>query len=406
MADLACRVVIAQPQLIASLPDQRAEILELSASADWMAAASDADLKLPARADRPAYVIHTSGSTGRPKGTVNSIAGIHNRLAWMRDLLAVRPDDRVLHKTAFGFDVSVWELLLPLVCGARIVVLPPGAQRDPAEIAQTIAREEVTIAHFVPSMLDLFVESGALPACPSLRHVVCSGEALGLALQRRFYRHSHAQLTNLYGPTEAAVDVTFWSCPRQQQRPRPDRQARAQRETYVLDSRQRPVPDGIVGELYIGGVQVASGYLNRPDESARRFVASPFVEGDRLYRTGDRVCHDESGNLLFLGRADDQIKIRGVRIEPDEVAAALQEHECVARAVVLPRRDAVGELQLAAYCIPAGARVPESVLRTHLLAKLPEADHPERVSVDRTAAAHAQWQGRPGSVGTAFARVV
>ncbi len=328
------------------------------------------------RGGDPAYVIYTSGSTGRPKGVVVEHAAIVNRLRWMQEEYRLGPDDRVLQKTPSSFDVSVWEFFWPFQVGAALVVARPDGHRDPAYLADVIRREGVTTAHFVPSMLDAFVahleESGE--RCTGLVRVVCSGEALPTALARRFAAVSGAGLHNLYGPTEAAVDVTAHAVHGNETTATvPIGRPVWNTGVHVLDDRLRPVPPGVPGELYLTGVQLARGYHARPGLTAQRFVASPFAAGARMYRTGDVVRWCGEGVLEYLSRADDQVKVRGLRIEPDEIAAALQDHPDVARAAVVAREHAPGDLRLVAYVVLAGDRVPEqSELREHAASRLPE----------------------------------
>ncbi|MFJ8934327.1 amino acid adenylation domain-containing protein [Streptomyces sp. NPDC102365] len=342
---------------------------------------------LPAAYDpsSPAYVIYTSGSTGRPKGVVVPQSGIVNRLLWMQDAYGLTGADRVLQKTPSSFDVSVWEFFWPLITGATLVVARPDGHKDPRYLAELIRRQGVTVAHFVPSMLQLFLEEPAAAGCAGLRRVMCSGEALPVPLAHRFHRTLAAtELHNLYGPTEASVDVTAV-----QVRPgassvpigRPVWNTRV----YVLDAALRPVPPGVAGELYLAGAQLARGYLGRAGLTAERFVADPYGEpGERMYRTGDLARWTPDGTVEYLGRTDDQVKIRGFRIELGEIETALARHDTVTQAVVVPHGD-----RLVAYVVPtpaqppgadapgsappAAARVPDpGVLRRHVAAVLPE----------------------------------
>ncbi|MET7716991.1 amino acid adenylation domain-containing protein, partial [Streptomyces sp. NPDC005407] len=299
-----------------------------------------------------AYVIYTSGSTGRPKGVAVSHQSIVNRLVWMRDHLQIGAGDRVLHKTPAVFDVSVWELLGTLVWGATLVVARPGGHRDPGYLAQTIREQRVSVLHFVPSMLDAFLLSdpGELPG---VRHVVCSGEALSLSTQARFFQaFAGVELHNLYGPTEAAVDVTAWRCdPGQVEGPVPIGAPVANTRVFVLDERLAPVAPGVVGELYLAGVQLARGYIGRASLTGERFVACPFGAGERMYRTGDLARWTADGQLVFAGRVDDQVKVRGFRIEPGEIETVLADHPDVAQVAVVAREDVPGDLRLVAYVV-------------------------------------------------------
>ena len=278
--------------------------------------------------DDVAYVIYTSGSTGRPKGVPNTHRAIHNRLDWMQRTFALDAGDAVLQKTPIGFDVSVWELFWPLLTGARLVLARPGGHRDAAYLRDLIVAERVTTVHFVPSMLAVFLAEDGVEACTGLRRVVASGEALPVDLARTALRRLGCGVFNLYGPTEAAVDVSWWECT-------PDALAGRARvpigrpiqnlRLYVLDPAGRPVPVGVPGELHIAGVGVAAGYLNRPELTAERFRDDPFgPPGDRMYATGDLARRNPDGTLDYLGRLDDQVKLRGMRIEPGEIATVLR----------------------------------------------------------------------------------
>ncbi len=310
---------------------------------------TDAERLAPLRTGHPAYVIFTSGSTGRPKGVVVEHAAIVNRLRWMQAQYRLAADDVVVQKTPATFDVSVWEFFWPLQVGARLVLAAPGGHRDPRYLAELIAAEGVTVAHFVPSMLAVFVAEPAVRDCGSLRQVFCSGEALPPAPAHRLRALTGARVHNLYGPTEAAVDVTFHEVTDADTHTVPIGLPVANTAVHVLDSRLRQVPAGVPGELYLAGAQLARGYLARPGLTADRFVADPFTPGARLYRTGDLVTWSAGGELVYLGRTDFQVKLRGLRIELGEIEAALTDLDEIAQAVVVAR----GGEQLVAYLIPA-----------------------------------------------------
>nr|WP_181411032.1 non-ribosomal peptide synthetase [Nocardioides humi] len=272
----------------------------------------------------PAYLLFTSGSTGRPKGVLVGHAAIDNRLAWMQHYFRLAPGERVLHKTPISFDVSVWELFWPLQAGGCVVIAEPGAHRDPRRLAELVVEERVTTLHFVPSMLRAFladrvsrerVRSGVV------RSLVCSGEALTPDLVAGCVEWFGVAPTNLYGPTEAAVDVTVWDCSPDDERAVPIGRPVWNTTCHVLDPGGRPVPIGVVGELWLGGVQLAEGYVGRPDLTAERFVDVPGL--GRLYRTGDLAAWRPDGALRYLGRTDDQVKVRGQRIELGEIEAAV-----------------------------------------------------------------------------------
>ncbi len=316
---------------------------------------SEVNPKCEITADDLAYAIYTSGSTGKPKAGMNSHRGICNRLLWMQDAYRLDSSDRVLQKTPFSFDVSVWEFFWPLLAGAAIVVARPGGHKDPEYLVRTIRDEQITTMHFVPSMLQPFLETPDLATCTSLRRVICSGEALPPESAKRFAMlFPGVPLYNLYGPTEAAVDVTSWDCRQEIDRATvPIGRPIANIQIYVLDRLQKPVPIGVPGELYIGGVGVGRGYLNRPALTASKFVPDNFSKagGARLYRTGDLVRWLPGGILEFLDRVDNQVKIRGYRIELGEIEVRLREYAAVKDAVVLAREDRTGTKQLVAYII-------------------------------------------------------
>lgn len=324
-----------------------------------------------------AYAIFTSGSTGRPKAVVNTHGGLLNRVDWMQRAYPLAPGARVLHKTPCTFDVSVWELLWPLTAGATMVIAEPGGHRDPTYLRDLIAGQEVTLCHFVPSMLRAFLAAPGIEACGSLRQVICSGEALAGAdrdLLRR--RLPQARLANLYGPAEAAIDVSVHDCaPGESELSVPIGRPIANTRLHLLDRRLRRVPPGAAGELHIAGANLARGYLGRAGLTAERFVPDPFATepGARLYRTGDLARFDAAGELVYLGRSDFQVKLRGMRIETGEIEAALAAlPEVREAAVVLDRHD--GEPRLVAHLVAAdGAALAVETLRTRLAAVLPEA---------------------------------
>ncbi|WP_420344482.1 amino acid adenylation domain-containing protein [Paenirhodobacter sp.] len=316
--------------------------------------------------DDLAYILFTSGSTGEPKGVMIEHRAIVNRLLWMREHYGFGPDDRILQKTPTTFDVSVWELFLPYLCGATLVFAPPGAHRDPAAIAALVRGQGITTMHFVPSMLSAFLEAPASEGL-RLRRVFCSGEALGASHRARFHARIEAELHNLYGPTEAAVDVSFWEAgPRDTSDPMPIGHPIWNTQLRVLDARMRPVPPGVRGGLWLGGVQLARGYLGRADLTAERFVQTPF---GRLYDTGDVAMLRPDGAVVYLGRADHQVKIRGMRIEPGEIEAAIRETGLVRDTVVIARADG-GEARLVAYVLADPGFAP-AALTAELAGRLP-----------------------------------
>jgi amino acid adenylation domain-containing protein len=365
LSDAAVPVVLTAPGSDLQLAEGSVTVLNVSAQAGR----GRPRVRLPAaEPENLAYVIYTSGSTGRPKGVQVPHRGIVNRLLGMQEAYRLRAGDTVLQKTPISFDVSVWELFWPLLAGARLVLAEPGGHRDPAYLARLIHDQRVTVCHFVPAMLHAFLDARPAELCASLRLVVCSGEALPAGLARRFHRTlPDCDLENLYGPTEASVDVTSWSCRADWDRSAvPIGRPVAGTRAYVLDRRMAPLPVGIPGELYLGGVQLARAYGGRPGLTAGRFVADPLsVPGARLYRTGDLARWRPDGVLEYLGRADRQVKVRGFRVEPGEIEAALVSQPGVAQAVVTVREDQPGERRIIAYLTAAPA--PAAGARTALL---------------------------------------
>ncbi|HYO13946.1 MAG TPA: amino acid adenylation domain-containing protein, partial [Thermoanaerobaculia bacterium] len=372
--DARLRLVVTRRDLAGRLSGEGDRFLFLEPGAPPAGDLADAArLALPIDPDSPAYVLYTSGSTGRPKGVMISHRAIVNRLLWMQEALRLSAADRVLQKTPGSFDVSVWELFWPLMTGARLVVARPGGHRDNAYLARLVIEQGITVLHFVPSMLQLFLEEPGVETCRTLRDVVCSGEALPAELARRFAaRLGHARLHNLYGPTEAAVDVTSWVCGEGDDRSGvPIGRPIANTRIHLLGPGLLPVPVGVPGELFIGGVNLARGYVGRPDLTAERFLPDPWggEPGERVYRTGDLARWRDDGAIEFLGRIDHQVKIRGLRIELGEIETALSALPGVREAVVVAREDKPGDRRLVAYLTGDAAA---DALRRSLRERLPD----------------------------------
>jgi amino acid adenylation domain-containing protein/FkbM family methyltransferase len=376
LEDARVGVLLTQERLLGELPAHGAQVVCLDRDRAVIEGESDRRPAVGVAPDDLAYVIFTSGSTGRPKGAMNTHRGITNRLLWMQDRYRLGGEDRVLQKTPFSFDVSVWEFFLPLLAGARLVVARSQGHQDTKYLVQVISDHAITVAHFVPSMLQVFLEEPDVERCTSLRQVICSGEALSFELQKRFFARLRARLDNLYGPTEAAVDVTWWACERDGRRGMvPIGRPVANTRIYILDSAGQPVPVGVAGELHIGGVQVGRGYLNRPELTAEKFIRDPFSDapGARLYRTGDLARFLPDGNVEFLGRLDHQVKVRGHRIELGEIEATLTEHPGVKEATVAAREYGPGDRRLVAYVVPD----PENALGAWQAVRLEQEGVPE-----------------------------
>ncbi|MDV8129217.1 MULTISPECIES: non-ribosomal peptide synthetase, partial [unclassified Rhodococcus (in: high G+C Gram-positive bacteria)] len=335
---------------------------------------TDADRLAPLRADNTAYVIFTSGSTGRPKGVAVSHRAIVANLQWRQAEYGFTSDDVILQKTPFTFDVSVWEFFWPLQVGASLVIAEPDGHRDPAYVARTMIERGVTAVHFVPSMLAVFVAEPLVAQVETLRYVFASGEALPARTAARLREVSSAVLHNLYGPTEAAVDVTYYETGERDQVSVPIGAAVADTELLVLDDALRPSPSGVAGELYLAGIQLARGYVSRPDLTADRFVARPgATDGSRMYRTGDLVRWRGVGanrQLEYIGRTDFQVKLRGLRIELGEIEAALLDCDGVSQAVVVVHSDETIGDNLVAYIV--GEATDSAILTSSLGERLPE----------------------------------
>jgi amino acid adenylation domain-containing protein len=396
LEDANISILLTQESLSSQLPPTNAQLVYLSQIPNPYQFKQNSLLLTPYSLLLPssslAYVIYTSGSTGKPKGAMNTHRGISNRLLWMQDTYQLTSADRVLQKTPFSFDVSVWEFFWTLITGATLVMAKPGGHQDSGYLVELIQQQQITTVHFVPSMLEIFLQETGVEECKSLKRVICSGEALSFELQEWFFAtFDDVELHNLYGPTEAAIDVTFWQCQRevrsQMQRrstatsvqPEAMRCAPvvpigrpiANTQIYILDRHLQPVPIGIPGELHIGGVGLARGYLNRPDLTEEKFIPNPFSEDptSKLYKTGDLARYRSDGNIEFLGRIDYQVKIRGLRIELEEIEAVIQQYPGIDRAIVTVNAD-----NLVAHILPnAQCPMPNAQsLREFLQQKLPE----------------------------------
>lgn len=351
--DAQISIILTQSHI--NLPKSSAQLIDLNKT-DCSHYDSE-NLNIAVELDNLAYVIYTSGSTGKPKGAMNSHLAISNRLLWMQDTYNLTNQDKVLQKTPFSFDVSVWEFFWTLTTGAQLVMAKPKGHQDPQYLVQTIAQQHITTLHFVPSMLRIFLQAPQLQTCQSLKRIFCSGEALLVELQNQFFQHfPDVELHNLYGPTEAAVDVSFWQC-------QPDEQGHtvsigkpiANLQLYILNEENQAVAIGETGELHIAGIGLARGYLNRSALTQEKFIQIdlPFnnTKNIRLYKTGDLARYREDGNIDFLGRIDHQVKIRGFRIELGEIETTLNQHPAIAKSV-LTAIEQQNDTKLAAYIVP------------------------------------------------------
>jgi amino acid adenylation domain-containing protein len=373
LEDAQVKLLLTQERWIDQLAAHSQAIVNLDKDWNQIGAYGYEELANHVSGDGLAYMIYTSGSTGRPKGAMNTHRGIGNRLLWMQEKYHLDETDRVLQKTTFCFDVSVWEFLWPLMTGAVLVMARPDGHKDSQYLLSVIKEEEITTIHFVPSMLRVFLEE-RIEEARSLRRVICSGEALTKDIERRFRSRTRAQISNLYGPTEAAIDVSYWISEEEgEKQVIPIGRPIANIQMYVLDRELGPAPVGVRGELYISGVGLGRGYWRRPGLTAEKFIPNRFGRevGGRVYRTGDLAHYLSDGNIEFIGRADDQVKLRGYRIELDEIKAALLQHEAVKEAVVLARGGE--DKRLIAYLVSRDHKgVASSELREYLKQRLPE----------------------------------
>ncbi|MBW4563378.1 MAG: amino acid adenylation domain-containing protein [Mojavia pulchra JT2-VF2] len=381
LEDAQVPILLTQSQLVVSLPPHQAQVICLDTDWSIIAQCSEENPHSEVNAENLAYVIYTSGSTGKPKGAMNTHRGICNRLLWMQEAYQLIESDRVLQKTPFSFDVSVWEFFWPLITGARLVIAQPGGHQDSSYLVKVITQQQITTLHFVPSMLQVFLEEPQVTTCNCIKRIICSGEALPVSLQARYFAVLNAELHNLYGPTEAAIDVTAWKCQRDSNLSTvPIGRPISNTQIYLLDSHLQPVPVGVPGELYIGGVGVGRGYLNRPELTAKKFIlkshsATPVASTrvprathwllstqhsqERLYKTGDLARYLPDGSIEYLGRLDHQVKLRGFRIELGEIEAVLSQHPDVREAVVVVQEDVASDKRLVAYVV--NTHYPERV---------------------------------------------
>ncbi|ACO32361.1 non-ribosomal peptide synthetase [Acidobacterium capsulatum] len=364
-------LLLTQPHIAPALPPSAAQLILLSPEPPNLAFAQNPSPAVGP--DHTAYMIYTSGSTGQPKGALNSHRALTNRLLWMQSAYRLTSEDVILQKTPFSFDVSVWEFFWPLLAGASIVFAKPGGHRESDYLVDLIGKAQVTTLHFVPSMLRAFLEEPGAGGCTSLKRVICSGEALPLDLQQKFFDVIPAELHNLYGPTEAAIDVTFWQCrPGETRRTVPIGRPIANTQIYIVDKALQPTPIGVPGELLIGGTPVGQGYFAAPELTAAKFIPD-HLGGDpqaRLYRTGDLARFTSDGVIEFLGRLDHQVKVRGFRIELGEIEETLRTHPQVRDCVVVAKTEAA-ITRLVAYIATSASPSLAEELRAFLKDTLP-----------------------------------
>ncbi|MBX8615752.1 amino acid adenylation domain-containing protein [Pseudomonas cichorii] len=372
LADSGALTLLADAATQERFADNALQLVNLDAST-WAAQSAENPVVPGLNADHLAYVIYTSGSTGTPKGVMVEHRGLCNLVQWSSQLILPTPEGALLHKTPVSFDASVWELFWPLCAGLRLVLARPDGHRDPAYLAQLIIERQVSVVQFVPALLQQFLELEESSQCNSLTDIVCGGGELTEALARQVRQSlPGVRLHNVYGPTETTVDCSVWTLEPQDSVPDsalPIGRPISNTRLYVLDAYDQPVPQGVVGQLHIGGAGVARGYLNLPHMQAERFIDSPFVAGDRLYRSGDLVRQRADGTLEFLGRNDFQVKLHGLRIELGEIEARLATHPAIREAAVLLHNERL----VAWFSCHEGQETPGiEALREYVLAGLPD----------------------------------
>lgn len=375
MQDSNIFMLLTQSHLKEFLSENQASVICLDQDYPLWTKTDTTNLDTTVTLDNLAYIMYTSGTTGQPKGVMIPHGAACSHLHWRHSYFPLTSSDRVLQKASLNFDDSFWEIFEPLTAGAQLVIMLPGKHRDIRYLVQTVIQQQITTLCLVPSLLHLFLEETDIEKCTTLKRVTTGGEALSGKLQRRFFQRLNAELYNGYGPTEATVAVTFWQCQRWDNRLAvPIGKPISNTQVYLLDAQLQPVPIGVAGEIYIGGSTLAQGYLNRPELTAERFIENPFtslgIKSSRLYKTGDRARYLKNGSLEFMGRLDNQVKIRGIRIELDEIIAVLHQHPEVQQAVVIAREDEPGDKRLVAYVITATAINTED-LHSYLRNRLP-----------------------------------
>src|SRR5579883_1014783 len=384
--DTQAPIVLTQQKWVKNLPNHEAQVICLDSDWEIIANNSRENPVSEVTPDHLMYVIYTSGSTGKPKGVMIPHRGISNMLYWRQTTFGITPQDKVLQTISFSFDPSVWQVFWPLAFGAQLVMARPGGHQDSAYLIKTIIEQQITILGLVPSILRMLVEEPELESCKQLKHVTTGGEALPIELMEHFLNRLNLEnvLLNCYGPTETSIDATYWIC----QRGKYDLSAPIGRpianvQTYILNENLQPVAIGESGELYIGGAGLARGYLNHPELTNQKFIPNPFFESrgaeeqrgnsERIYKTGDLARYLPDGNIEFLGRVDDQVKLRGFRVELGEIEAILGQHSALQQAVVMVREDVPGNQQLVAYVVAKSGQTNNQIeLRSFLQQRLPE----------------------------------
>jgi amino acid adenylation domain-containing protein len=377
LEDTKIAILLTQGTLRDRLPQTGARVWCLDTDWNQFELLSTEQMPVPTTDESLAYVIYTSGSTGRPKGVMITHAALRNHMCWMQQDLPLADSDRLLQKTSISFDASGWEIWLPIMAGARLILAEPGSQRDPINLIRQIQEKEITVLQMVPSHLELLTEITGWSSCTTLRRICCGGESLNTELIKTVRSHlDNIEIVNLYGPTESTIDVLWWHLLPGESIPSivPVGRPVSNTQVYILDASMEPVPVGMTGEIYIGGHQIARGYLNRDDLTEERFTSDPFCERDDsfLYMTGDLGRRQTDGQIEYIGRNDSQVKIRGYRIEIGEIERVVRQHTGTRDTLVMDREDLPGDHRLVAYVIPSDPDYSTSNLRDFLNQKLPD----------------------------------
>lgn len=373
--DSNAKIIIAQKSIADKLPNERSNILIFDDAISEIQKEDSNYTKVNIDLDDPAYVIYTSGSTGTPKGVIISHRSISNHMLWMKEVFKPDESDSVLQKTPFSFDASVWEFYLPLISGGKLVVVKPEGHMDMPYLIETIIKNKITYLQLVPSLLRMLLDENNIDNCKSLKNVFCGGEALTYDLQEKLFGKLDVNFYNLYGPTEATIDSIYFKCEgKYESRTLPIGKPVYNAKAFILDKYRNPVPAGVPGELFLGGVNISKGYLNNPELTKDKFTNNFFSEktDEKLYKTGDLARYLKDGNIEFLGRADHQVKFRGFRIELGEIESRLTEHSAVRNSVVIIREDKPGNQRLTAYfTVSENSNVNSQELKDHLRDFLP-----------------------------------
>jgi amino acid adenylation domain-containing protein len=377
LEDTQTPILLTQQDLLANLATTTAQVICLDRESEIIQRYSRENLVDKINIEQLMYVIYTSGSTGKPKGVMIAHQGIVNQLHWRQNTFGLSATDKVLQNISFCFDPSVWQIFWPLCFGGQLVLPRKDGHKDSNYLVQLILEQQITICAFVPSMLRMILEESGIAQVKSLRHISCGGEALPVDLIERFFERLKLDgvLYNVYGPTEASIDATFWKCqPNSSYAIAPIGQAIENASVCILDENLQPTPTGEVGELHIGGVGLALGYLNRPELTADKFIVNPFSSKlERLYKTGDLARVLPDGNIEFIGRIDHQVKVSGFRIELEEIETTLHQLPNVQEAVVIARGDDKQASRLVAYLVPKlGQTLNISDIRNSLKQNLAE----------------------------------